>query len=83
LQKKLLKGLDEQEQQEARIQYKEARLFRKNLQRVLEEEIKSLSNSLKADSVYEKAGWEAIFADRMGQIKATERLLDMIKLEKI
>lgn len=81
MQKKLLQPFPQQEHNEKKANFYEARSFRKDLEVVLTKELDNLYGSLRVNN-YDKPGWSAEHADYLGQIKATKRVLDMIKLDK-
>lgn len=82
MQKKLFLNKDKDAQATVKQHFYEARAFRLDLVEVLEKELESLYGSLRSESMYDVAGWEAKMADTLGQIKATKRVIDLIKLDK-
>lgn len=80
MQKKILNNSQFSEQ-ETKEYFHQARFFRKILESALQKEVGSIQNAMKYESDYDKPGWSALHADRLGQIKALERVIKMIEVE--
>ncbi len=63
-------------EQEVKEAYHQARIFREILKSALQKEVESQQGALKSNEIYEEG--LAKIADRLGQIKAIERILKII-----
>ncbi|NOQ73235.1 MAG: hypothetical protein GQ574_14605 [Crocinitomix sp.] len=75
---KLTKGVPQDEKKEIRASFLEALQFRKRLTIVLEDEIKTLQTSMRAEANFDSPNWAYIQADRVAQTKALERVISLI-----
>lgn len=75
---KLLKGVEEDQQNEVRGYFKEAVRFRKRLNEVLDEEIDSLHKSMRDEDLWKTPNWELIQADRVAQVKALKQVISLL-----
>ena len=81
MKKKLYQHLPQDQHKEAKANFYEARNFRKDFTKVLQNEIESIYSGLHVDN-YDKPGWSAQHADRLGQAKALKRVLAMVELDQ-
>ena len=76
---KLTKGLTEDEAKEVRADFISASRYRKQLVRVLNEEIDSLSKDMLKDEHYKSPNWNLIQVDRLAQQKALKKIISLFE----
>lgn len=74
MQKKLLNGLDERDEQELREDYHKALGYRKALMKLIDKEIESLQASMRDEDHFSSPNWPYIQADRVAQTKALKKI---------
>ena len=74
----LTKGLDEQETKEVKQEFISSYHLRKQIIKLMEEEISTLNSSMRDLDRYADASWPYYQADRIGQIRACERLISLL-----
>lgn len=73
----LLKGLDEQEKKELEAEFIASYRLRQQMIKHLEGEIQSIQYAMRDLESYEKGSWPMYQADRLGQIRAYEKLISL------
>ena len=69
----LTKGLTKEEEQEVKGEFLSSLHFRKQVIKLLEEDIDSIQRAMRDLEGYDKASWAMYQADRLGQIRAYEK----------
>lgn len=75
----LTKGMNEQDKSEFRQSFVAAKSVRDRLTEVLNESIDSLHQAQLNDDDYDSPSWATKQADRLGQIKAHKKLLNLLQ----
>ena len=73
----MLKGLDEGGKRQLESEFHSCTLLRQQLVRFAEDEIKSIQTAMRDVAQYDKASWPMYQADRMGQLRAYEKIISL------
>lgn len=73
----LLKGLDEAEKKEVEGEFISSYHFRQQVIKHLRSEIESTQRAMRDLEGYEKGSWAMYQADRLGQIRAYEKIISL------
>ncbi len=76
---RLIKGLNEDDAKEIEQQHKSVQRYRKQVVKVLNEEIDTLRKDMLDDSHYESPNWNLIQVDRLAQEKALKKLISLFE----
>lgn len=76
---RLIKGLNEDDAKEIEQQHKSVQRYRKQVVKVLNEEIDALRKDMLDDSHYESPNWNLIQVDRLAQEKALKKLISLFE----
>lgn len=74
----LTAGLDDQEAQDVRADFKGCPTFRKRLIHLLEKEIEALHAEMRSDDTYESPNWQLKHVERLGTIKSNKKLISLL-----
>ena len=73
----MLKGLDEGGKRQLEGEFHSSVLLRQQIVRFAEDEIKSIQTAMRDVTQYEKSSWAMYQADRMGQLRAYEKIISL------
>ena len=73
----LTKGLDEREKKEVEGEFLSSYHLRQQVIKHLGEEIQSIQRAMRDLDGYDKASWAMYQADRLGQIRAYEKIISL------
>ena len=74
----LTKGLEEDQLPELGSQFVSSRLFREQLKKVLQDKINAAQISMRDLEAYSNSSWPMYQADKIGQIRAYEDVIDLL-----
>ena len=72
-------GLEEQEANEVKADYRAAARLRERMRQLLESKIREVERKGRSEDLYQSPNWHLTQADAHGQIRALEHCISLIK----
>lgn len=76
---RFFKGLNEDDKKELEQQHNSCSRYRKQLVKVLNEDVDDLVEDMTKDEHYDAPNWQLVQADRLAQIKAYKKIISLFE----